>query len=511
VYLQENFAPTILNQSILLKHVNKALTENRPVSFTLNKKNTIIAPLMLKYSKIGFWFIQDDNEMPFTNAETKLISNFSFHLSGMLIRMYDFEAMNEKASILQRVVDITSNMMQTYNIEKLEYDLIKNSIELTHATRGFLVKKDAQGNYYFSIALDSENHLISNASNFSKTAVGDVLSTRIPLYIENNLYDIHTLTNIHSIDNQANSLYCAPIVVENEIYALVYLDNFGDDETSLRINKEMMGIFLTQVSLTFTNAITYKSLLTKNWELLMLDSMKNDFIGIVSHELNTPLITLHNYIQKLKKNINPIEIEANDLITKVDKSTQKLISTIQDIITLNVYNTRTELVKEKTNLVELLEEIYKNIQEVSKERRMKIILESEPDLPFVKIESKAISTLINNLLKNAIRFTADYGTIILGVRRASFSNEKIEDTDSIIIYVQDNGIGIPENEIENIFKAFYELGDIFSHRSGFLEFRSGGLGIGLAIARRIVDLHEGKIWINSKEREGTTVFVALPT
>ena len=80
----------------------------------------------------------------------------------------------------------------------------------------------------------------------------------------------------------------------------------------------------------------------------------------------------------------------------------------------------------------------------------------------------------------------------------------------MIIYVNDNGIGIPEKEHEKIFQKFYELNDIISHSFGDIEFNSSGLGLGLSTAKLIANLHKGKIWVNSKENEGTTIFVVIP-
>ena len=73
-----------------------------------------------------------------------------------------------------------------------------------------------------------------------------------------------------------------------------------------------------------------------------------------------------------------------------------------------------------------------------------------------------------------------------------------------------NGVGIPDKEHEKIFQKFYELSDIISHSSGDTEFLSSGLGLGLSTARLIANLHKGRIWINSKENEGTTVFIIIP-
>jgi len=100
--------------------------------------------------------------------------------------------------------------------------------------------------------------------------------------------------------------------------------------------------------------------------------------------------------------------------------------------------------------------------------------------------------------------------VIIGARRSAFQQEKIDGRESVVIYVQDNGIGIPEFQLKNVFRKFYELNEIYAHKSGTIEYRSSGLGLGLATSQRIAELHGGNIWIKSKEKEGTTVFVTLP-
>jgi len=79
-----------------------------------------------------------------------------------------------------------------------------------------------------------------------------------------------------------------------------------------------------------------------------------------------------------------------------------------------------------------------------------------------------------------------------------------------VIYVKDNGIGIPEYQLKNVYRKFYELNDIYAHKSGTVEYRSSGLGLGLAISKRIAELHNGQIIIKSKENEGTSVFMIIP-
>ena len=92
---------------------------------------------------------------------------------------------------------------------------------------------------------------------------------------------------------------------------------------------------------------------------------------------------------------------------------------------------------------------------------------------------------MHHIIINSIRFTKDFGTITLGVRRSTFQQEEIDGKPTLVIYIQDNGIGIPESQLTKVFQKFYELTDIVSHSSGNLEFKSSGLGIGLSIAKKI--------------------------
>jgi len=137
-------------------------------------------------------------------------------------------------------------------------------------------------------------------------------------------------------------------------------------------------------------------------------------------------------------------------------------------------------------------------------------LEIKEELPIIHGDWQALHLMVYHIVLNAIRFTKDFGTIKIGARKSTFQNEELNGRESLVIYVQDNGIGMPEKEVDNIFKPFHELVDINAHHSGTIEYRSSGLGLGLSTAKRIAELHSGKITVRSKENEGTTIFILLP-
>jgi signal transduction histidine kinase/tetratricopeptide (TPR) repeat protein len=514
IYLSDNFSDTLLDNEEIIRHIYKAINSCQTLQIAHDGKNFIISPIMLKHSKIGFMILSDSGEMPFTAIETKMISSFCFHLSTMLIRLSEFEEENLKISLMKDLMKVTGNMMQNQQLDKLEHDFVYHIIKITKASRGFLIKKDKNGNMQFSVAIDSENRLLTDVSNISQTVISDVLTYQHHLFlvdfVKGHMTDEHHKHQLYAIDNQANSLYCAPIMEDNTVYALLYLDNYPEQQSNLKIVADMMDIFLHQVSMALHNAKNYQTLMDKNLELYTLDTMKNNFNAIVSHELNTPLYTLSEYMQKLVKIVSKVDPDTVELLSKVDKNLKKLNKIVSEIVTLNTLNKSSELPKQKCNLIEVLTPIYEEIKEQSRDRKMRFYMDIASDLPAIWVDASSIEILIRHLLYNAVRFTADYGNITLCARESRFPHEMLDEHDSIVIFVSDNGIGIAEKEQENIFKPFFELGDIYSHRSGFLEFRSGGLGVGLAIAQRVCELHGGKIWSQSKENEGTTIFVSLP-
>jgi signal transduction histidine kinase len=311
-------------------------------------------------------------------------------------------------------------------------------------------------------------------------------------------------------DYKLHAIICVPLVVNEDYYGFIYLDNFLDNTKPMYINAEIMTLLLDQISIALKNALQYKSILSKNQEMQSLESLKDEFMAIVSHELNTPPTSLQGYISRLKRNLFADEEERTDIINKLEINTKKLILTTNDIITMNNYNLKSSLPKVKISIEEILMLILHEIEIVSRNRKMFIKTEISKDIPEIEGNWEAIHLMVYNIVLNSIRFTNDFGTVIIGARKSAFQQEKIDDKESLVIFVQDNGMGIPEYHVKNVFRKFYELNEIYAHKSGTTEYRSSGLGLGLATSRRIAELHNGNIWIKSKENEGTTVFISLP-
>lgn len=494
----------------LSPYIERAFKNDALIPAHLNGRNLVIVPLTSASQRLGYLIVNDDGELPFTRPELSILRSIKAHLAALIVRRQDYLAITESTQKMNQLMQITHALMRCVQIADLEHEIVSACIDFTNSSRGFLIIAEENGSNIYKIRLNNAKQILPNAAGLSKTALSLCQSTREPLFTLNAILDNRFKSAISVQDYHLHTLFCAPIIVDNNIFGYVYLDNMDDNSRAMYLNPELTGLLFKQISIALTNAMLYEELLKKNRELNTFEMLKDEFMAIVAHELNTPLTTLQGHVSRLKRNIYADAEEKNEIIAKIETSVKKLILTATDISTMNSYNLKESLPMAPTSISEILELVQQEVQILSRKRKMFIRLEIATDLPKVPANWEALHLMIYNLVLNAIRFTNDFGNITIGARKSAFLPEKLNGKESLVIYVQDNGIGIPEYQLNNVFRKFFELNEIYAHKSGSIEYRSSGLGLGLATSQRIAELHHGKIWIKSKVNEGTTVFIAIP-
>lgn len=494
----------------IFQFIDRAFRTDNIVNEEFDNVHNLIVPLQIKYHKIGFLIVSDRNELSFTKMEISLLKSIKPHITTLIMRIQDYTEINLRMTMMNRLMSITHALLRVIDIKSLEHEIVNSCIDFTGSSRGFLIKKDSDGNYLYQVAMDVKKTPLSNISIISKTALSECQISKSPIYTYNAQEDNRFKNSISVQDYKLHSIFCAPLIVNDEIYGFIYLDNFLDNTKSMYLNPEIITLLLDQIGIALINALQYESIINKSQELQSLEALKDEFMAIVSHELNTPLTSLQGYISRLKRSQFSDEEEKQDIIGKIETNVKKLILTTNDIMTMNTYNLKNQLPKVNIQIEEILNMILHEIEIVSRNRKMFIKTEISKDLPDIEANWEAVHLMIYNIVLNAIRFTNDFGTIIIGARLSAFQQEKLNEKEALVIYIQDNGIGIPDHQIKNVFRKFYELNEIYAHKSGTIEYRSSGLGLGLATSRRIAELHNGNIWLKSKENEGTTVFISLP-
>jgi signal transduction histidine kinase len=226
-----------------------------------------------------------------------------------------------------------------------------------------------------------------------------------------------------------------------------------------------------------------------------LDRTKSDFIRVSAHELRTPVAALMGYTQMMRD--NPAVGEHADLqvlAQGVRAGAERLHRVFNSILDLSRLMTEdVEVRRSPVSLTVILRGVHTEFKQALEERELGLEVAGIDDLPFYIGDPDMLYKVFYHLVNNAIKYTPDGGriTVVGRVVEASDLGQCVE------VMVEDTGIGIAPGDIALIFEKFYRTGEVELHSSGTTSFKGGGPGLGLAIARGIVEAHGGRIWAES--------------
>jgi len=268
---------------------------------------------------------------------------------------------------------------------------------------------------------------------------------------------------------------------------------FSPNESTIRVLRASSAVVEDQNGKT-VGMVAILNDITKQKEV---EKLKTDFVAKVSHEIRTPLIAMEKSLELiLSKATGPLSEEQDKFLAITERNLKRLTLLINDLLDLSKLEAgKVQLVREPVAIEKVIDEpiaVFKNWAQTKAIRIEKRIQEG---LPQLNIDANRIIQVINNLMGNAIKFTPDNGTITVDALLA-------EDKE-IQISLKDTGIGISEEELPKVFNKFYQV-------SGNLKTDIRGTGIGLTIAKEIVELHGGRIWAESEVGRGAKFIFTLP-
>lgn len=257
-------------------------------------------------------------------------------------------------------------------------------------------------------------------------------------------------------------------------------------------DSESSTVLAGQASIALENARLFSEIQEAYEELRMLDHMKSEFINIAAHELRTPLAILMGYGTLLEDDSSGVQRE---YVANIMRNAMRLRSLIDDMLSLQYLESGVaSLTRDRLSLKQVVEEITQDMSLMIEEKNLKIQIKIPEDFPPIITDSQKLDLIIMNLLHNAIKFTPAEGEVTFDAR--------IEGNQAVMS-VSDTGIGIPADKLNRIFDRFYQV-----EQSLTREY--GGIGLGLAITKGMVEVCGGDIWVDSQEGEGTTFTFTLP-
>ncbi|MDB4924017.1 PAS domain S-box protein [Mucilaginibacter sp.] len=261
---------------------------------------------------------------------------------------------------------------------------------------------------------------------------------------------------------------------------------FGHPEPAMfkKEHEQLVAGVAAQASVALDNAKLYE-------EVHVLNAKKDEFIGLASHELKTPVTSISGYLQIIKRNLSSDD-RNKAFISKALQQVNKLTTLISDLLDVSKIQTgKLPLSYTQFDLVDMLTEVIEMMQQSYNSHKIELQYDMQPIL--LRADHQRMEQVIINLITNAVKYSPGTDKVII---KAAILGNKIN------VSVQDFGIGIAKNQQERIFSRFYRVENLAAHMSG--------LGIGLYICHEIISRHKGKMWVESKLGKGATFSFELP-
>jgi signal transduction histidine kinase len=393
------------------------------------------------------------------------------------------------------LLEVCRTLTPNLEFEPLLKSLIEIASELTLSESSTILGYDEEA--HFLRVLAAPFYLMKKLRNVAipldRSVAGMAFTTSKPIVLHHDDKDERILRIVdQEIGEKSISVLAVPMVFKSKVIGVLECRNKADDAHYTDEDVTILETLTAQAAV----AIQYRHLLQEaqlSYEkALELDRMKSDFLGITSHELRTPLGLVIGHIALLK---DTASLEQMEHIKIIQNSANRLAEITEELSDeSSMKRGFMNLKRRKVGVQLLIQQVVDTLWDLSLQRNITISSEVPENEITVEGDAEKLSIALSNLIKNAIIFTNEGGKVkIKGEEVPGF----------IKISIVDNGIGIPDEELPKIFQRFYQV-------EKHLTRKHGGMGLGLAIAKEMVEMHGGRITVESVEGKGSRFMVFLP-
>lgn len=304
----------------------------------------------------------------------------------------------------------------------------------------------------------------------------------------------------------------APIALSEKFFGFIEIYREAEFSTE---DATCFQTLAQQVSLPLKSASLYEEIKKSNQKLERLERLKSEFISIVSHELRTPLTAIKNSLDIILSGKAGGLTEAMDkFINMAKRNVVRLSGIINDLLDLSKIEAgKMDFKFELIKIEPVIEYVKTNLYEMAKEKNLVLTTKIEDNFADIYADSRRLEQVLTNLVSNAIKFTPEGGKV--EIRTTVVDAKEINPVDMfnedlgklkgkyLQILVKDNGIGISSEHLSHVFDKFAQIETSLSRKVG-------GSGLGLPIARQLLEAHNGTIWCNSKPEKGSSFYFVIP-
>jgi signal transduction histidine kinase len=407
------------------------------------------------------------------------------------------ESLEHRIGYLERIVKVSQMLNSTLSLEPLLQIIVQSATELanTEACSIILIDKNT-GELRFSESTGGVEVLRNVIVPLDNSIAGTVVRQDRPLLIRDAQQDPRWHGGVdETVNFETRSILGVPLKVRDKVIGVLELINKSTEEGFNADDIQIATTLAAQAAIAIENARLLDELQQAYRDLSEVDQIKNDFVSIASHELRTPLAVILGYATFLRDNLTGQASEQLDIVLS---SAMKLRSLIDDMVNLrHIQTDNIQLSRSIFSFKQLVLDVISEFSEITTSKQLILTTRFIPNDTALNIDAdrQKLYLVLANLVNNAIKFTPERGRIHLNLELKGHK---------YWLNVIDTGIGIPSTEYERIFDQFYQV-------EPPLTRKYQGMGLGLSIVKGLVEIHQGRIWVESVVGKGSNFVVVLPT
>lgn len=402
---------------------------------------------------------------------------------------------NERIDHLERLLEVVRGLTTAPDLESFLQTVIGEATEMTDSELASILEYDSAAKELRFLAMQwfQRDLLRPMGVPLDGSAAGWVFSKGQTLIIQDAKADQRHFKTIDRVTKHTTqSLAAVPLIVNGEVIgvleALNKKDNAHYTEQDLTI-LETLGAIAAQA---MRNIALDRKVRGARIEMAELERLKTDFIAITSHELRTPLGLILGHATFLRELAGA---EYADQLDTIVRNATKLKDIVENLSDVDNFQTGAARVRSnRVSMAKIVEDTILSFKDEATAQNITLKAELNNVPFFVEADPVKIGIVVSNLVKNALQFTNAGGHITVKVE---------EDSGYMKVAVSDDGIGIPVKDLVRVFERFFQV-------ETHLTRRYGGMGLGLAVCKSMIELHNGRIWAESVEGKGSTFTFLLP-
>jgi signal transduction histidine kinase len=408
------------------------------------------------------------------------------------------QGLRESVEELRALGEVTQAVNSTVDLETVLTTIVAKATQLSNTEAGAIyVLDDSMQEYRLRATYGLDDSLVAELRNshirVGQTAISEAVERRMPLQVPDVLDDPSVTLDVIVRAGFRALLYVPLLGTEKIVGALVVRRKQPGEFPKNTV--ELLQTFAAQSVLAIQNARLFGEIEEKGRQLAEASQHKSQFLANMSHELRTPLNAILGYTELIADGVyGPPSEKMLTVLKRLESSGRHLLGLINDVLDLSKIEAgHLTLDLGDYSMQDVAHTVHSAIEPLATDKKLAFNLDLATNLPPGRGDGRRLTQVLLNLVGNAIKFT-DTGEVRI---EASAQNG------SFLLSVSDTGPGISPADQAKLFQEFQQA-------DNSLTRKKGGTGLGLAISKRIVEMHGGKIWIESLLGQGTTFFVTLP-